>query len=640
MECKWDFNMHVKVEKRLMGFLIIIIIFILIVPFSYFSFNKIQNFIIEKNYSNLMTSRDIKKHQIKDFFTQKVFDIEVLAHSSDIKNLLKEIMLKNDLLDEHKQYIKKYIQKYVYMDMFLIHAENGKILYNQSEKINFGYSLENDTLKESGLNKVWKRVKEHNRTVFVDMKLYKYANNTPVMFIGTPLYVDNKLQAVLALQISDKGLSKIMNFRVGYGATQEDYLVGEDNLMRSDSYLCPSTHSLKSCFLNPRKGSCNTTATKDALSGKKGEKMVIDYNGNLVLSAFSPIYIHHDLKWAILSEIEEEEVLIIPKKIQKIILVYTTIFISILILIILFIINKMFKYEKEEAQKTKQMNENLQKINRKLAESEYKVILENENLEVKVDQEITKNKQNQTLLFQQSKMASMGEMIGNIAHQWRQPLNALSALNLGLSLKHKKARVPFNEMDIFEKKSNAIIQGMSKTIDDFRNFFAPHKESETFMVKDVLSETIHFIEASYALNNIQLINKSSSTIKIKNHKNELIQVLLNLFNNAKDAIKEFNPNNGLVIINIIESRKSIQITLEDNGGGINQKIIDRVFEPYFTTKFKDEGTGIGLYMSKMIVEESMYGKLKLKNHNNGVLATITFPIVSECEKEESQSEPL
>jgi signal transduction histidine kinase len=622
--------MQVKVEKRLIGFLIIIIIFILIVPFSYFSFNKIQNFIIEKNYSNLMTSREIKKHQIQDFFSQKVSDIEVLAHSSDIKNLFKAIMLKNNLQDKHKRYIKKYIQKYGYMDMFLLHAKNGNILYNQSEKINFGHSLKSDNLKNSGLDKVWEKVREHKRTAFADMQLYKYTNNTPVMFVGTPLYVDNKLQAILVLQIADKGLSKIMNFRVGYGLTQEDYLVGEDKLMRSDSYLCPSTHSLKSCFLNTKKGTCDTTATREALSGKKGEKMLIDYNGNLVLSAYSPIYINHDLKWAILSEIEQEEVLIIPKKIQKIILIYTTIFISILILIILFIINKMFKYEKEEAKKTKHMNANLQKINKKLAESEYKVILENENLEIKVDQEIAKNKQNQTLLFQQSKMASMGEMIGNIAHQWRQPLNALSALNLSLSLKHERGRVPFEDMDIFETKSNIIIQGMSKTIDDFRNFFAPNKECETFMVKEVIEETIHFIQAAYTINNIQLINKSSSTIKIQNHKNELIQVLLNLFNNAKDAITEFNPKHGLVIINIVKSENSMQITLEDNGGGINQKIIDRVFEPYFTTKFKDEGTGIGLYMSKMIVEESMYGKLKLENHKNGVLASITLPLISEC----------
>jgi len=102
----------------------------------------------------------------------------------------------------------------------------------------------------------------------------------------------------------------------------------------------------------------------------------------------------------------------------------------------------------------------------------------------------------------------------------------------------------------------------------------------------------------------------------------LIQVLLNIFNNAKDAIKEFNGGNGVVIVDVIELEESLKITIQDNGGGIKQDIIDRVFEPYFTTKFKADGTGIGLYMSKMIIEESMHGKLKLENTEDGVLATI------------------
>ncbi|CAA6806301.1 MAG: Chemotaxis protein methyltransferase CheR (EC [uncultured Sulfurovum sp.] len=246
------------------------------------------------------------------------------------------------------------------------------------------------------------------------------------------------------------------------------------------------------------------------------------------------------------------------------------------------------------------------------------------SLKLKVEAETKSRLEQEKFLIQQSKLASMGEMIGNIAHQWRQPLNSLSALNIGLSLKHQKGRIPFEEMTLFEKKSSIIIQRMSKTIDDFRNFFAPNKVSETFMLKEVIEEATQFIQPSYNINHIKLINHGSSNIKIKNHKNELIQVLLNLFNNAKDAIVEFNPNHGLVIINIIELEKHVQITVEDNGGGIKQEVIDRVFEPYFSTKFKDEGTGIGLYMSKMIIEESMQGELKLENCKEGVLATITL----------------
>jgi signal transduction histidine kinase len=176
----------------------------------------------------------------------------------------------------------------------------------------------------------------------------------------------------------------------------------------------------------------------------------------------------------------------------------------------------------------------------------------------------------------------------------------------------------------FKDKSNVLIQKMSDTIDDFRNFFYPDKSIELFRVDSAIEEAMNFIKGSYRINGIEIINNINTEIEIKNHKNELIQVLLNIFNNSKDAIKEFNTGDGIVTIGAIELKDSIIITIQDNGGGIDQAIIDRVFEPYFTTKFKDDGTGIGLYMSKMIIEESMHGKLTLVNKNNGVLATIVL----------------
>jgi len=238
--------------------------------------------------------------------------------------------------------------------------------------------------------------------------------------------------------------------------------------------------------------------------------------------------------------------------------------------------------------------------------------------------EVIKNRKHQEMLFQQSKMASMGEMIGNIAHQWRQPLNALSALNVGLGIRYRAGKLTEYDMLKFKDKSNVLIQKMSDTIDDFRNFFYPDKSIELFRVDSAIEEAMNFIKGSYRINNIEIINNINTEIEIKNHKNELIQVLLNIFNNSKDAIKEFNTGDGIVTIGAIELKDSIIITIQDNGGGIDQAIIDRVFEPYFTTKFKDDGTGIGLYMSKMIIEESMHGKLTLVNKNNGVLATIVL----------------
>jgi len=163
---------------------------------------------------------------------------------------------------------------------------------------------------------------------------------------------------------------------------------------------------------------------------------------------------------------------------------------------------------------------------------------------------------------------------------------------------------------------------MSSTIDDFRNFFSPNKSIDTFRVDSAIDEAIKFVGDSFIANKIEIIKDFKTTKEIKNYKNELIQVLLNIFNNSKDAIKEQNIENGLVTISLEENEKSVIIKIQDNGGGIKQDIINRVFEPYFTTKFKSDGTGIGLYMSKMITEESMQGTIKLENVKNGVLTTI------------------
>ena len=240
--------------------------------------------------------------------------------------------------------------------------------------------------------------------------------------------------------------------------------------------------------------------------------------------------------------------------------------------------------------------------------------------------EMQKNIQQERMLQQQAKMASMGEMIGNIAHQWRQPLNTLSTLNTLLFLNYQENNtLTPEEMEEFKKRSNLLIQKMSTTIDDFRNFFLPKaKNKSSFKLQDAIEQTIVFIENCYTEYNIQLIQEITSEIEITSYQNELEQVLLNLFNDAKDAHISNKTLNPKVMVGIRKQGKDTTITIEDNAGGIDPKIIDKVFEPYFSTKFEDQGTGIGLYMSKMIVEESIEGQLTIENHNEGVLATITF----------------
>ncbi|CAA6806178.1 MAG: Putative two-component sensor histidine kinase [uncultured Sulfurovum sp.] len=243
-----------------------------------------------------------------------------------------------------------------------------------------------------------------------------------------------------------------------------------------------------------------------------------------------------------------------------------------------------------------------------------------------LEHEMQKNIQQERILQQQAKMASMGEMIGNIAHQWRQPLNTLSTLNTLLFLNYEENdSLSPKQMEDFKKRSNFLIQKMSTTIDDFRNFFLPKaKNKSSFKLKSAIEQTIGFMQDTYIEHHIQLVQDINSEIHITSYQNELEQVLLNLFNNAKDAHISNKTINPKVIVRLIKEGSHSSITIEDNAGGIDPKIIDKVFEPYFSTKFENQGTGIGLYMSKMIIEESIEGQLTIENHNEGVLATINF----------------
>jgi len=238
--------------------------------------------------------------------------------------------------------------------------------------------------------------------------------------------------------------------------------------------------------------------------------------------------------------------------------------------------------------------------------------------------DITILREHEAMLQQQSKMASMGEMIGNIAHQWRQPLNTLSASVYLLSSKYANNHFTKGDMEAFTQKSNGLIQKMSSTIDDFQNFFRPDKEKVLFHVLEAVTECVNFVHASYISNNIKFIFDCEKDLVLESYKNELMQVLLILLNNAKDALVENKIQNPTVEIGSKKSDDGIAITIQDNAGGISEEIIQKVFEPYFTTKFQSDGTGIGLYMAKMIIEESMSGRLTLKNYEQGALATISF----------------
>jgi nitrogen fixation/metabolism regulation signal transduction histidine kinase len=229
-----------------------------------------------------------------------------------------------------------------------------------------------------------------------------------------------------------------------------------------------------------------------------------------------------------------------------------------------------------------------------------------ENLKSKNDNLKEKDK----LMFQQSKMAAMGEMLENIAHQWRQPLSMISSTATGLIVQKQLNLITDKELTDKLQHINQNTEYLSKTIDDFKNFFSPDKTLIEFDIKSIVDKTINILKLKFKDENIKIIEDIKST-KIYGLENELIQVIMNLLNNAKDALE--NQQTKLVFISLKSNEEQVFLELKDNAGGIKKEIMDRIFEPYFTTKHKSKGTGIGLYMSQEIVSKHMNGNLTVRN---------------------------
>jgi signal transduction histidine kinase len=232
---------------------------------------------------------------------------------------------------------------------------------------------------------------------------------------------------------------------------------------------------------------------------------------------------------------------------------------------------------------------------------------------IEIQKYIDENTQQQHILFQQSKMAAMGEMLGNIAHQWRQPLSVITTAATGMRLQKE---LDMLDDEIFEESIDNIKNSalhLSKTIDDFRNFFKIDKIESDFHIDDTFKKVFKLTDGQFSHNDIICINNIEK-VEIFGLENELIQALINILNNSKDALMEIQKSTPRIIfIDAYKENKKLIIKVKDNAGGIKEDLIDKVCEPYFTTKHQSQGTGIGLYMTSEIIKKHMNGSFKIDN---------------------------
>lgn len=267
----------------------------------------------------------------------------------------------------------------------------------------------------------------------------------------------------------------------------------------------------------------------------------------------------------------------------------------------------------------------------------------NNSLEKRVKNEVENNRKKDQIMFQQARLASLGEMLQNIAHQWRQPLGALSMIVQSFQSKFLSGKLTEEFVESRVEDAGKLAKNMSETLEDFRTFFDPNKSHKSFSIKQVIDKSLDLTKYQLEKDGVQVSFSMGKDIKIYGFENELTHVILNLINNSRDALTEKQIKEKRVTIIVKNTLKNVYINVIDNAGGIKSDIMTKVFDPYFTTKHKSVGTGIGLYMSKQMVEKHMNGQIDCKNikhkmGNSKLYDCTMFTIEMPKELKEEQDE--
>ena len=273
-----------------------------------------------------------------------------------------------------------------------------------------------------------------------------------------------------------------------------------------------------------------------------------------------------------------------------------------------------------------ELNQLAENLERRVEQRTNELATLNEELQVKIKNAVRKEKRQNAIMNQQSRLASMGEVLENIAHQWRQPLNQVSWIMNDTLIKAQLGKSDEVNLEELAKKVNHHIQFLSETVEDFRRFVDDDSDiAQTFNLLRTIKSTILLIKETLIRSDIKIELYCADDIKYKGYENDIKHVVMNIINNARDALEENKIKDGLITIRVYHEKNELIITIRDNAGGIPKKILPSIFEPYFSTKHKTKGTGLGLYMSKNMIEK-VKGSIDVPSIVNGKTTfIITLP---------------
>ncbi len=490
------------------------------------------------------------------------------------------------------------------------------------------------------------KVSKEKREGFVTYKWYKLTQKEQFdkisfvkifepynWFIGYGEYIDD-----FEKNIKEEALKRLDLFR--YPPHGYIWTLGTNHILLEHPFRKSDVGKLDTGFDKKTEKPLGDLFIQKALENENGSFIQYHWNKPNDTEALKKIgYVRHikDWDWVIGTGVYLDDIHRAVKKqknkeeIEVNEIVFNILVISIIILIIVSIISFLISKKINERfsnyeENLKSKQDELEKVNSNLeekVEEKTKELLDlNEQLEVKIEIGIEEIKEKNRTLEEQSKMVALGEMIGNIAHQWRQPLSSISVAASGMKIKKELNLLEDNEIINLSDNIVKNTQYLSQVIDDFRNYIKGEKELVKFDINHAVLQSLNILDSSINNHKITVVKNFHENIYLSNYLNELIQALVNVLNNAKDALKENQKDekDRVIIVSTFRKNDKAFISIKDTAGGIKDDIINKVFEPYFTTKDKSQGTGLGLYMTYQIITSSLNGNIKVKNseftHNN------------------------
>ncbi|MEA3354164.1 MAG: HAMP domain-containing sensor histidine kinase [Campylobacterota bacterium] len=636
-------------SKKIKNFIIITILFIVANGVAYYitQFNQEKRIeiILDKHSQTLQTYYEILKynqHNSADIAYEETINnkrlLELLSkansfkNSNDIKSLNRvRDEVKNLLTLKYKEYKKRGILQYHFV------FPDNKVFLRMHKINKYGDDLTHIRSDFKYVNEYKKSIRgfAQGRTAHAFRNVYPIVDKDNNYLGAFEVSFSSELIQEYFTHIKQLHTHFLVNKNIFESKTwdRDDLVLKYTPSAEHKDYMLTLTaqHSKQKCIINNAKKLESLKNNIDLMMLKNEQFSLFKiFNKKSQIISFYPIK-HNITKKPVAWIVSYSYDNAIKKAVEN--TFYVRIFSVVVFLLlfgfIYFILNQKEILNQMVDEKTK----SLSNINRELEESEHELQLINENLEKKINKEVQKNREKDKALFEHTKMAALGEMIANIAHQWRQPLSAISTNITAMQLKKELGMLEDDEFVKGSEMINENVQYLSRTIDDFRNFIRGNSKKENFNLKDAINTFINLTSSYIKHESINMEIKVDKDIYVTTLKNELNQSLLNLFNNSKDALSDKEYDKYIYMDASIKNEMLI-INFKDNAGGIDENIMDKIFEPYFTTKHQSQGTGLGLNMTYRLISEGMKGTISVSNEiinykgieYKGATFTITIPL--------------